>query len=188
MNYFITTRNEFEIVDLNDVIYLKADGNYTDIYYKSGKVKTILACLSTFDTNIESMYRKEGQRNPFFRMGRSYLINMDYVIALNIQAQHLTFKCDAVKSVRCTKSLLKRMYNHLIEYHRLSASHVPETQDEELSEETTNMGGVCRLTVAKDKVGFARRKNVICAQKDCYLRANNFKTPRRKFQNSAVFC
>jgi DNA-binding LytR/AlgR family response regulator len=135
MNYYITTRNEFEIVDLDDVIYFKADGNYTDIYYRSGKIKTILACLSTFDTNIAEMYQKEKLRSPFYRMGRSYLVNMDYVTSLNIQSQHLTFKCDAVKGVRCTKSLLKRMYNNLLEYHKLPKRKELDIVEDEIAEE-----------------------------------------------------
>ncbi len=139
MNYYITTRNEFEIVDLDDVIYIKADGNYADIYYKSGKVKTILACLSTFDTNIGSIYQKEKLRNPFYRMGRSYLVNMNYVTSLNLQSQHLSFKCDAVKSVRCTKSLLKRMYNNLLEYHKLPGRKELETTEDDMEVVTANI-------------------------------------------------
>ena len=49
MNLFIKSRNGIDIINLDNVAYLKADGNYTDFYFLDGKVKTQLSTLSFFD-------------------------------------------------------------------------------------------------------------------------------------------
>ena len=53
---FINSRTEFAVINLDKVVYLKADGNYTDFYFNDGKTKTHLSTLSSFLTDIEIAY------------------------------------------------------------------------------------------------------------------------------------
>ena len=49
MKLFITSRNGIEVINLDKVVYLKADGNYTDFYFCDGKVRPHLSTLAVFD-------------------------------------------------------------------------------------------------------------------------------------------
>ena len=53
LKVFINSRTEFSVINLDKVVYLKADGNYTDFYFNDGKTKIHLSTLSSFLTDIE---------------------------------------------------------------------------------------------------------------------------------------
>ena len=46
LQVFINSRSGFAVINLEKVVYLKADGNYTDFYFNDGKTKTHLSRLS----------------------------------------------------------------------------------------------------------------------------------------------
>lgn len=75
LQVFINSRSGFAVINLEKVVYLKADGNYTDFYFNDGKTKTHLSTLSSFLKDIEAAYADANVPSPFFRMGRSYIIN-----------------------------------------------------------------------------------------------------------------
>lgn len=56
LQVFINSRSGFAVINLEKVVYLKADGNYTDFYFNDGKTKTHLSTLSSFLTDIETAY------------------------------------------------------------------------------------------------------------------------------------
>ena len=86
MKLFITSRNGIEVINLDKVVYLKADGNYTDFYFCDGKVRPHLSTLAVFDEAITARYASADKPSPFFRMGRSYVINVSYVTSMNLGA------------------------------------------------------------------------------------------------------
>ena len=94
MKLFITSRNGIEIINLDKVVYLKADGNYTDFYLADGKVRTHLSTLSVFDEAISERYASAGEPSPFF-------------------------DCDAVRPIDVTKSQLKSLRDFINDYYRL---------------------------------------------------------------------
>lgn len=114
MRYYINTRNGLRIIELSEVVYLKADGNYTDFHYADGKVKTELSCLSAFDSKISSLYAAENTTSPFYRMGRSYLVNTAHISAVNLQSLVVSFRQDNVKAISSTKNILKELRDYLI--------------------------------------------------------------------------
>lgn len=119
MRYYINTRNGLRIIELDEVVYLKADGNYTDFHYADGKVKTELSCLSAFESKISSLYITENTVSPFYRMGRSYLINTSHVSAINFQSLVVSFRQDNVKAISSTKNILKELRDHLIKIYNV---------------------------------------------------------------------
>lgn len=63
--------SKIEFMDIDDIIYCQAEGNYCHIYTDNGKRLTSSKTLKYFETKIES--------NKFLRVHRSYLVNMGYL-------------------------------------------------------------------------------------------------------------
>ena len=109
----INTRNGLELINISEVVYLKADGNYTEFVTCDGKVKTYLSTLARFEEDIEALLNKRGIATPYFRLSRSYLVNTDYVQSVNLCTQSLGFFTDAVKPLVVSKRLLKLLQTFL---------------------------------------------------------------------------
>ncbi|MBO6188940.1 MAG: LytTR family transcriptional regulator DNA-binding domain-containing protein [Prevotella sp.] len=62
---------------------------YTEFHFANNQVKTELLTLSATEQLIGSIY--ENKPSPFFRMGRSYLINTSYLSNINLQRQTVKF-------------------------------------------------------------------------------------------------
>lgn len=61
----------FEVAQLKDIVYCKANDNLTDFIFSGGKKKTICKTLKHFDEILAEA--------GFFRIHKSYLINMEHV-------------------------------------------------------------------------------------------------------------
>ena len=61
----------FEVVKLSEIIYCKAQDNFTCFYFKNGKKSLICRKLKFFENALVS--------HRFCRVHRSYLINLEYV-------------------------------------------------------------------------------------------------------------
>lgn len=69
----IKTQTGFVVVKLSDVVFLEGDGNYTTIHLNNSKRILISKILKNFEEQI-----KLSELN-FFRIHKSYLINLDYL-------------------------------------------------------------------------------------------------------------
>ena len=118
---FINSRTEFAVINLDKVVYLKADGNYTDFYFNDGKTKTHLSTLSSFLTDIEMAYAESNTPSPFFRMGRSYIVNTDYLASVNILKGVLTFESEKIKPIKSYQSNLRSLRDFMVEKYK---SHI----------------------------------------------------------------
>ena len=118
LQVFINSRSGFAVINLEKVVYLKADGNYTDFYVNDGKTKTHLSTLSSFLTDIETAYADANIPSPFFRMGRSYIINTEYVSSVNILNGVLTFESDIIKPIVSNKANLRSLRDFLVEKYK----------------------------------------------------------------------
>jgi len=68
----------------NEVLLLKANINYTEIHLKCGRKIMLAKTLKEF--------HKEFERFGFFRINRSVVINMNYVLKTDEQYQSLKLK------------------------------------------------------------------------------------------------
>jgi DNA-binding LytR/AlgR family response regulator len=68
----------------NEVLLLKANINYTEIHLKCGRKIMLAKTLKEF--------HKEFERFGFFRINRSVVINMNYVLKTDEQYQFLKLK------------------------------------------------------------------------------------------------
>ena len=118
LQVFINSRSGFAVINLEKVVYLKADGNYTDFYFNDGKTKTHLSTLSSFLTDIETAYADANIPSPFFRMGRSYIINTEYVSSVNILNGVLTFESDIIKPIVSNKANLRSLRDFLVDKYK----------------------------------------------------------------------
>lgn len=102
MKLCINSRDELRVIELDEVVYLKACGNYTDFHFLDGQVKSEIAGLSVFSSLIEGVY--DSASSPFVRAGRSYIINLDYVSVINVPKQTVQFKNSIFKAVSLPKN------------------------------------------------------------------------------------
>ncbi|MFK5878293.1 MAG: LytTR family DNA-binding domain-containing protein [Flavobacteriaceae bacterium] len=58
-------------INSSDIVYCKSDGNYTEIYFKDAKKEVLSKKLKT----VEEIFQNE----IFFRVHKSYLVNVDYI-------------------------------------------------------------------------------------------------------------
>lgn len=78
MKIIFTNRDELTRVCLQDVMYIKADGNYAMICFKSGRVQPILSSLQ----NIKQLL-DEISSGAFLMVGRSHIVNRKYISQIN---------------------------------------------------------------------------------------------------------
>ena len=71
-------------VPTEDIAYIEASGNYCDVHLFNGEVMTMTFQLHCF---VEVMGRLK--QNFFARVGKSLIVNKNYVYAINITNQDL---------------------------------------------------------------------------------------------------
>ena len=69
----IPTQSGFEILNIQDIIYAKADDNYTEIFLANNDKKLVSKTLKYFDDILNN--------NGFARIHKSYLVNINTIIS-----------------------------------------------------------------------------------------------------------
>ncbi len=67
----IPIQNGFEVLQIKDIIYCKADDNYTELYLSNNKIKLVSKTLKYF----EDVLKEKG----FARIHKSFLVNVAYI-------------------------------------------------------------------------------------------------------------
>ncbi len=70
----LPTLEGFEVAKIHDIIRLKGNGNFTDIYFKDGTKKMVCRFLKHFDELLD---------RPFIRIHKSHIINLSYIKSYN---------------------------------------------------------------------------------------------------------
>ncbi|MGB5553389.1 MAG: LytTR family transcriptional regulator DNA-binding domain-containing protein [Flavobacteriaceae bacterium] len=66
--------SDFQYLDTNDILYLKADNNTTEFIMKDGTVNNAFKTLKTFEDQLPK---------NFVRIHQSYIVNTDYISRIN---------------------------------------------------------------------------------------------------------
>lgn len=66
---------EIEFVRKKEIVYLKSEGRYTELFLEDGRKITV--------TKNIGLYEKELNNDHFFRIHNSYIINTDYIVSLD---------------------------------------------------------------------------------------------------------
>lgn len=85
---YLNSRDEFFRVDISRIVYFEADGNYTNIIL-SNKLKGVVCMNLSQMQSVLSANLKESA-NIFARIGKSHIINLNYVYHISILRQRLT--------------------------------------------------------------------------------------------------
>ncbi len=67
----IPTQSGFEVLQMNDIVYCKADDNYTELYLNNNKIKLVSKTLKYFEDALKE--------NGFARIHKSFLVNVAYI-------------------------------------------------------------------------------------------------------------
>lgn len=98
----LTIKNKSEILflRLEDILYIQADGNYCNIYLADGGViNTLTYQRAEMARMLEEQLSKEAL-SRFALLGRSYLVNTDYVLRIQPSKQLLTFRVNIFGSTK----------------------------------------------------------------------------------------
>jgi len=71
----IPTQQGFEVLEITDILYCKADDNYTEIFLKNDVKKLVSKTLKYFEDALNS--------NNFVRVHKSFLVNVNAITAYN---------------------------------------------------------------------------------------------------------
>ncbi len=83
---FFNTRDDLVCIDSDLIAAVKADGNYTKVFYINGK----LIHLNTGITKMEEILKAiPSKTNKFIRLGRSYIINHAFLFRIEPLKQQL---------------------------------------------------------------------------------------------------
>lgn len=80
----ITTSSEIIRIPTEEIVFVKGDGNYSDIYLCNGKEENVATQLH----NVMDKLAMIGTPT-FYRVGKSFIVNKDYIFKVNPGLQKL---------------------------------------------------------------------------------------------------
>lgn len=119
-NVYFNTRDELTKVCLTDVMYAESDGNYISLKLRSGRSLSLLASLQSFLMITEAM-----TGTNFVQVGRSHVVNKDYISQVNTLRRVVVLADDATKTmleVKVTKDAIRQLKQLLMDAPRQDIS------------------------------------------------------------------
>lgn len=108
---YFNTRDELIRVDLRKVGFLKADRNYTDVYFLNNHRVTLPTNLMSIEKMLDDD-RMRGRTIPFVRIGRSVIVNLSHIIHINVPKQELVLSdmtSPCILKVEVNKEALRKL-------------------------------------------------------------------------------
>lgn len=107
MNIVLFNRDEFFVIELNNVMFFKAEDHYTNVYYDKEFKQLLPFGLS----QVESAITEEGKGHNFIRAGRSHLINAEKVLHVSATKETMTLMGDngKVATIHIPKNIIKEL-------------------------------------------------------------------------------
>ena len=84
----IKSATKIEFVNVEDIVFCRADMGYTDVQLVDGKLITAAKPLSTFEKVL--------QEHDFFRISKSHLINPNYIVTFHKDRNELLLQGDVL--------------------------------------------------------------------------------------------
>lgn len=84
---YINSRDELLRIDISKIVYFEANGNYTTIVL-TNKLKS-MANMSLVQTEKALEDRLKNKASQFARLGKRFIINLNYVYDINVAKQTL---------------------------------------------------------------------------------------------------
>jgi two-component system LytT family response regulator len=92
-------------IDTDEVVFINADGNYSNFQFITGRTETVTALLGALEGHLGKQ---------FFRTGRSCIINTSYLARIDIRQQQCVFM-KGEKEFRCeiSRDKIKVLMDHM---------------------------------------------------------------------------
>lgn len=92
--YVLTIKNKSEVLYLqvDNILYIEADGNYCNVFFADGSVLNTLTYQRAEIARMLSEQLPKKNRMKFALLGKSYMVNTDYVLRIQPGKQLLTFR------------------------------------------------------------------------------------------------
>lgn len=103
----ISTSTELVRVQTDDIVFVHADGNYSEILLYNGKKHVMTFQLHFFEETFQRL-----KNNSFVRVGRSLIVNRNYIYLVNLTEQKMILtggKLAGEYEVRASKEALKEI-------------------------------------------------------------------------------
>ena len=84
---FFNNRDELLRIDISKIVYFEADGNYTNIMTVNKLKGSVCMNLSEMGKNLGEQLGEHA--NIFMRIGKRFIININYIYQINILKQQL---------------------------------------------------------------------------------------------------
>lgn len=85
---YFRSRDEFLRVDLASIVYFKAEGNYTCMVSFNGMKTMVLMNLGKMEQLLSLRFKDAP--GTFARIGKRFIINLNYIYRINTLKQELT--------------------------------------------------------------------------------------------------
>ncbi|WP_301423412.1 MULTISPECIES: LytR/AlgR family response regulator transcription factor [Bacteroides] len=112
---FLNSRDEFLRIDISNIAYFEADGNYTNIVSVNRLKGVVCTNLAQMQKYLSDKLREDA--SIFARVGKKYIINLRYVYSINTLRQQVILSDGASFSYQLTigKEALKELKQIFIE-------------------------------------------------------------------------
>lgn len=108
----ISTSTELVRVATDEIVYVRADGNYSDLVLTNGKSRKMTFQIHFFDEVFQQL-----RRNMFVRVGRSLIVNKRYIYVINLTEQMMLFAGQPIKGeiapLKVSREALKQLKEQL---------------------------------------------------------------------------
>ena len=112
---FLNTKIELLRIDIHNIVYLEADGNYTNIVSINNLKGVVCVNLSQMQSMLSENLQEEA--SIFARVGKKYIINLSHIYSINT-ARQLVILSDGATfeyQLKIGKDALKELRRILIE-------------------------------------------------------------------------
>lgn len=104
----IHSRDELICIDVDSVAYLKAAGNYTELFYMNNQGKALQLTIS-ISKLYEELKTFNGRSNFFFKLGRSYVINDVFLRRIKLNGIPMLYLGDSLGHTLRVEGLSKSL-------------------------------------------------------------------------------
>jgi DNA-binding LytR/AlgR family response regulator len=108
----ISTTNMLVRVATEEIVFVRADGNYSDLVLTNGKTRNMPFQLHYFEDAFQKL-----NTNMFVRLGRSLIVNKRYIYIINLTDGILIFSGQEIKAelspIRVSREALKALKEQL---------------------------------------------------------------------------
>jgi DNA-binding LytR/AlgR family response regulator len=110
----ISTSSMLVRVAEEEIVFVRADGNYSDLVLTNGKTRNMPFQLHYFEDAFQKL-----NTNMFVRLGRSLIVNKRYIYIINLTDGILIFSGQEIKAelspIRVSREALKALKEQLLQ-------------------------------------------------------------------------